>query len=185
MFASRSVHTLLKSSKLTFSTTPISNSKIGFIGLGNMGASMAKNLLKANFEVNVYDINPNSVQDLINHGAKSSKDIKELAQNSNVVITMLPMTTHVEQTLLGGDAVFANLSKGSLVIDSSTIDPIASKNLIEKAKEFGIDMIDAPVSGGVTGAAAGTLTFMCGGSQEAKEKAKVRLFLLFTLFFLF
>jgi len=154
---------------------------VGFIGLGNMGNSMAKNLL-ANPNVGqktsvvVYDINKESVEKLVAQGAKGANSVKELAAQCSVVFTMLPATQHVKKTLLGADGVFENIQKGGLVVDSSTIDPLTSKELIELAATKGLEMIDAPVSGGVTGAAAGTLTFMVGGTEVALEKARVSFF---------
>lgn len=155
-----------------------STGAVGFIGLGNMGNSMAKNLLNnenvgKKTSVFVYDINQDSVNKLVAQGAKSAATVKELASQCSVVFTMLPATQHVRKTLLGPDGVFENIQKGGLVVDSSTIDPLASKEFIETAAKNGIDMIDAPVSGGVTGAAAGTLTFMVGGSEISLERARV------------
>ena len=130
-----------------------------------MGASMASNLLKNFKHVTVYDINPDSVNALVAKGAKSAKTIKEIALNCDAIVTMLPATKHVSEVLLSADGIFANAKPGTIVIDSSTIDPQSSKSFNEKAIAKGIKMLDAPVSGGVTGAAAGTLTFMIGGAQ--------------------
>ena len=135
------------------------------ITIGNMGASMASNLLKNFKHVTVYDINPDSVNALVAKGAKSAKTIKEIALNCDAIVTMLPATKHVSEVLLSADGIFANAKPGTIVIDSSTIDPQSSKSFNEKAIAKGIKMLDAPVSGGVTGAAAGTLTFMIGGAQ--------------------
>lgn len=166
------------STKMAMSTS--ANKGVGFIGLGNMGASMAKNLV-ANANVGqkmpvvVFDLNKDSVQKLVAAGAKSANSVKELAQQCSVIITMLPATAHVRGTLTGPDGIFENCPKGSLIIDSSTIDPLASRELHKQAVAKGLEMIDAPVSGGVTGAAAGTLTFMVGGSEQALEKSRVYL----------
>jgi 3-hydroxyisobutyrate dehydrogenase len=157
-------------SMLRFSTA--TSPKIAFIGLGNMGASMAKNLLKNGNIVAVFDLNPASVAELQKVGATTSVNVKTLAASSDIVVTMLPATAHVKGTLLGPDGIFQNLKKGSLVIDSSTIDPLASRELSEAAKALSLDFVDAPVSGGVTGAAAGTLTFMVGGSEGQVERAR-------------
>lgn len=150
---------------------------VGFIGLGNMGNSMARNLLKnpnvgQKVSVYVYDINKESVNKLASEGAKAASSVTELAKNCSTIFTMLPATAHVRQTLTGPNGVFAHAPKNALIVDSSTIDPIASKELIDAAHKAGLEMIDAPVSGGVTGAAAGTLTFMVGGSDAALERAR-------------
>jgi 3-hydroxyisobutyrate dehydrogenase len=156
-----------------------SMSAVGFIGLGNMGNSMAKNLLtNANIgqkmPVVVFDLNKDSVAKLVAQGAQSADTVKELAQKCDVIVTMLPATAHVKGTLTGPDGIFANAKKGTLIIDSSTIDPLASRDLVKQAHAAGMHMIDAPVSGGVTGAAAGTLTFMVGGTDSDLELARVR-----------
>ena len=140
--------------------------------IGNMGASMATNLLKNFKEVTVYDINADSVNALVAKGAKSAKTIKEIALNCDAIVTMLPATKHVSEVLLGTDGIFAHAKAGTIVIDSSTIDPQSSAALNEKARAKGIKMLDAPVSGGVTGAAAGTLTFMIGGTQADLDLAE-------------
>jgi 3-hydroxyisobutyrate dehydrogenase len=150
---------------------------VGFIGLGNMGNSMARNLLKnpnvgQKVSVYVYDINKESVNKLASEGAKAANSVAELAKHCTTIFTMLPATAHVRQTLTGPNGVFANAPKNALIVDSSTIDPIASKELIDAAHKAGLEMIDAPVSGGVTGAAAGTLTFMVGGSDAALERSR-------------
>lgn len=158
-----------------FSVTPGDFGNVGFIGLGNMGASMARNLLNkknASSNVFVYDINTASVAKLVSEGAKGASSVGEVAKNCRTIFTMLPATQHVRGTLEGPEGIFAQAQKGSLVVDSSTIDPLASQALIATAQAKGLEMIDAPVSGGVTGAAAGTLTFMVGGSTEALERAR-------------
>lgn len=138
---------------------------------------MAQNVLKSEeikkrSDVVVYDINSSAVTTMEALGATGAKSVAELAKECHVIITMLPATKHVQQTLLGPDGVFQNAPKGSLIIDSSTIDPIASQEMSKVAASLGHYMIDAPVSGGVTGAAAGTLTFMVGGQKDALEKAR-------------
>eukprot|EP01031_Cornospumella_fuschlensis_P042097 gene42097-51399_t len=172
MLPSRVSRSILTCSRRTFSshTEP---SHIGFIGLGNMGLSMAKNILKnevgQKHGLVVYDISPQAVQAVTSLGAKSARNVVELAKQCSVIITMLPMTKHVQDTVA---VVLENSRKGTLIIDSSTIDPLASQNMQKEAKQRGLIMIDAPVSGGVTGAAAGTLTFMAGGDESALEKAR-------------
>jgi 3-hydroxyisobutyrate dehydrogenase len=160
-------NTLLKS----FSTSTKAVSRIGFIGLGNMGASMASNLLKKFNNVSVYDINAESVNNLVAKGAKKAT-VKEIAQNCDAIVTMLPATKHVSGVLQGPDGIFANAKAGTIVIDCSTIDPNATMSLNAEARTKGIAMLDAPVSGGVTGAAAGTLTFMIGGLNTDLDVAR-------------
>jgi len=152
-----------------------SNLKVGFIGLGNMGASMAINLSKSPCKDNlqVYDIVPQNVKKLTDMGIKSSASISALAASSNVLVTMVPATQHVLDVLKGPNGIFKNAKRDTIIIDCSTIDPIVSKQLNEEAKSLGLHMIDAPVSGGVTGAAAGTLTFMVGGESSVMQKVAV------------
>lgn len=139
-------------------------SSIGFVGLGNMGASMASNLLKNFANVTVFDLNAEAVNSLVSKGAKSAATIKEMAETCDAIVTMLPATKHVQGVLLGPDGVFENAKAGTIVIDCSTIDPQSSAELNAAAAQAGLRMLDGPVSGGVTGAAAGTLTFMVGGT---------------------
>lgn len=144
---------------------------VGVIGLGNMGGHMAANIAKAlPTGTFCYDIKRENVDKI--EGAQFMS-VAELSSKSDVIITMLPNTSFVQGACLGTEGVFANAKKGSVYIDCSTIDPIASKELALKAKEeFGIDMLDAPVSGGVTGAQNGTLTFMVGGQESALKIAE-------------
>lgn len=139
--------------------------KIGFIGLGNMGGPMASNLLKKYSDLLVYDVVPENVEKLVEEGATGAASVKEIAQKCNVVITMVPATEHVFSVLRGPDGVMENARDDTLLIDCSTIDPGASKQLYQEANQKCLRMIDAPVSGGVGGAAAGTLTFMIGGNE--------------------
>ncbi|HHC6585859.1 TPA: 3-hydroxyisobutyrate dehydrogenase [Vibrio parahaemolyticus] len=146
--------------------------KIAFIGLGNMGAPMAKNLLKANLNVEVFDLNPNAVAELTALGASSANSVQQAVQGADVVVTMLPASQHVQSVYLGQDGILDSVDAGTLLIDSSTIDPATARLVGEKAQQLGISFVDAPVSGGVAGAAAGTLTFIVGGSQENFVQAK-------------
>lgn len=178
MYRNRHLATFVQRSYFSHHANKVGN--VGFIGLGNMGNSMARNLLKnpnvgQKASVYVYDINQDSVNKLVADGAVGAKSVAELAKHCSTIFTMLPATAHVRKTLTGPDGVFAHAPKNALIVDSSTIDPIASKELIDTAHKQGLEMIDAPVSGGVTGAAAGTLTFMVGGSEEALERARVYL----------
>lgn len=120
----------------------------------------------------VYDLDASNLAKVEALGAKAMPDVPSLAQECDIIVTMVPATKHVQGLMRGNDGIFAHAQKGSLLIDCSTIDPIASQELsVEAEEDFGLRMIDAPVSGGVTGAAAGTLTFMVGGSDEDVDKA--------------
>ena len=146
--------------------------KITFIGLGNMGGPMASNLVKAGHEVTVFDLSKDAVAALVSAGAKTADTAHEAANGAECVITMLPAGQHVEAVYLGDDGLLAKLPAGTLVIDSSTIAPETARGVAEVARAKDIPFLDAPVSGGVGGAKAGTLTFICGGSEEAFNKAK-------------
>jgi 3-hydroxyisobutyrate dehydrogenase len=146
--------------------------KITFIGLGNMGGPMASNLVKAGHEVTVFDLSKDAVAALVSEGAKTADTAHEAANGAECVITMLPAGQHVEAVYLGDDGLLAKLPAGTLVIDSSTIAPETARGVAEVARAKDMPFLDAPVSGGVGGAKAGTLTFICGGSEEAFNKAK-------------
>jgi 3-hydroxyisobutyrate dehydrogenase len=146
--------------------------KIGFIGLGNMGAPMALNLLKAGHAVSVFDVNAKAVQTLVDADAKATGSPKAAATGAECVVTMLPAAAHVGSVLSGDDGVLAGISKGVMIIDSSTIDPASVKAFAELAAQNGNPFVDAPVSGGTSGAAAGTLTFMVGASPNVYEQVK-------------
>ncbi len=149
--------------------------KIAFIGLGNMGAPMAKNLLKAGLNVEVFDLNPNAVEEITALGASRADSVQQVVQGADVVVTMLPASQHVQSVYLGQDGILDSVESGTLLIDSSTIDPATARLVGEKAQQLSISFVDAPVSGGVAGAAAGTLTFIVGGSQENFVQAKAML----------
>jgi 3-hydroxyisobutyrate dehydrogenase len=146
--------------------------EIGFIGLGNMGAPMAQNLLKAGHALQVFDLNPHAVQELKAAGATAKETPKAAATDVEAVITMLPAAAHVKAVLTGEEGILAGITKSTTIIDSSTIDPASVKTFAELAKQNGNTFVDAPVSGGTGGAAAGTLTFMVGGTAEAYEHVK-------------
>lgn len=145
---------------------------IGFIGLGHMGNPMVRNLLKAGHTVNIYDVVPEAMLALQLHGAIPMKTLAELAKRSNIIITMVQTGEQVKKILLGDDGLFANATSNALFIDSSSIDVLTSRELHYIAKEKKFDMLDAPVSGGVTGAEAATLTIMVGGEEQIFERAK-------------
>ena len=146
--------------------------KIGFIGLGNMGGPMASNLVKAGHSVKGFDVVPASVKAAETAGVSAAGSIAEAARDVDVVITMLPAGEHVRQVYTGEEGVLAAAAKGTLAIDSSTIDVGSARAVHEAATKAGIEMLDAPVSGGVAGASAATLTFMVGGSDAAFAHGK-------------
>jgi 3-hydroxyisobutyrate dehydrogenase len=146
--------------------------RIAFIGLGNMGLPMAINLIKAGHQVEGVDLNPAAVEKLKAAGGTPVEMTKVAAARADVVITMLPAGQHVRETYLGPNGIVENANAGTLLIDSSTIDVESARAVAAAAEKKGLLMLDAPVSGGVTGAAAGTLTFMCGGSAQAFARAQ-------------
>ena len=146
--------------------------KIGFVGLGNMGAPMALNLLKAGHELAVFDLSTQAVQQLVDAGAKKAESPKDAAKGAAVVITMLPAAAHVRSVLTASVGVLSGVSPGAAIVDSSTIDPASVKEFAALAQQHGCVLVDAPVSGGTGGAAAGTLTFMVGGSEAAYNQVK-------------
>lgn len=146
--------------------------KIAFFGLGNMGGPMAANLVKAGHDVTVFDLFPEAVQKLVEVGAQSAPTPKDVVQGADVVISMLPAGKHVSSLYIGEEGIGKELKAGTLVIDSSTIDKATAVSTAAKLQVLGVQFIDAPVSGGVAGATAGTLSFMVGGSNESFETAK-------------
>ena len=145
---------------------------IGFIGLGNMGGPMAANLLKAGHAVQGFDLMKDAVSRFVDNGGKALGSLQEVASGADVIVTMLPAGKHVKSVYLGKDGLLAAADTGTLFIDSSTIDVETAREVASAAESAGMSMVDAPVSGGVGGAEAGTLTFMVGGSDEAFAKAK-------------
>jgi 3-hydroxyisobutyrate dehydrogenase len=140
--------------------------KIAFIGLGNMGSPMALNLLKAGYGVSVFDLVQATMDTLEQAGAKQANAASEVVQDADLVISMLPAGKHVESLYIGENGLINHLKAGTLVIDSSTIDASTSKAVASQLAEKSIHFIDAPVSGGVGGATAGTLTFIVGGKKQ-------------------
>ncbi|WP_278378806.1 3-hydroxyisobutyrate dehydrogenase [Stutzerimonas kunmingensis] len=146
---------------------------IGFIGLGNMGAPMAHNLLKAGHQLSVFDLNAAAVENLVGAGALPVDSPTAVAQgNAELIITMLPAAAHVKSVYLGENGLIASSRAGVMLIDCSTIDPHSAREVAKAAAEHGNPMLDAPVSGGTGGAAAGTLTFMVGGSDADFDRAQ-------------
>jgi 3-hydroxyisobutyrate dehydrogenase len=146
--------------------------RIAFIGLGNMGLPMAQNLIKAGHQVEGVDVNPAALDKLKAAGGTSVETAKTAGARADVVITMLPAGKQVREVYLGPNGIIENANAGTLLIDCSTIDVETARAVATAAEQKGLLMIDAPVSGGVTGAAAATLTFMCGGSAQAFTRAQ-------------
>lgn len=146
--------------------------KLGFIGLGIMGKPMAKNLLKAGYELNICDINEAAVKEVEQAGGVACKTSKEVAQGSDIIFTMLPNSPHVKTVILEKDGVLEGMKPGTIVVDMSSIDPNVSIELEKAVVAAGGRMIDAPVSGGEPKAIDATLSFMCGGEQEVFDQVK-------------
>ena len=146
--------------------------KIGFIGLGIMGKPMAGQLIKEGHTLYVYDVVEAPVLELRGRGAVVCKNSREAAGNSEIVFLMLPDTPDVEQALFGPDGVASGIRAGSIVVDMSSISPIATRKFAEKLGAMGVEMLDAPVSGGQVGAENATLSIMVGGKPEVFEKVK-------------
>jgi 3-hydroxyisobutyrate dehydrogenase len=146
--------------------------KIGFIGLGNMGLPMAQNLVKAGHAVAGFDVNAASAGRLAEDGGTRAASAADACKDAELVITMLPAGAHVHDVYLGDGGVLAAVAPGTLLIDSSTIDVETAREVAQAAAGKGLAMVDAPVSGGVAGAQAATLTFMVGGPDDAFERAR-------------
>jgi 3-hydroxyisobutyrate dehydrogenase len=145
---------------------------IGFIGLGNMGGPMAANLLKAGHDVTGFDLSAPALERLVAGGGKRAAGAAQAAAAGDIVITMLPAGPHVRAVYLGDGGIIAAVRKGSLLIDCSTIDVETARAVGKSAGDAGYGMLDAPVSGGVGGATAGTLTFMVGGAEADFTRAE-------------
>jgi 3-hydroxyisobutyrate dehydrogenase len=144
--------------------------RVGFIGLGNMGGGMAANLAKKGHDVHAFDLSQDALDRAKKAGCLPVGSAKEAAQDAEAVLTMLPAGSHVEQVY--GESVFGTASTAAILIDCSTIDVATAKRVAEAAAAKGLTAVDAPVSGGIAAANAGSLTFMVGGSEEAFERAE-------------
>jgi len=149
----------------------MANPTIGFIGLGIMGKPMARNLLKAGYALVVHNRSGTAVDELSKEGAQPAASSKEVAARSEVIITMLPDSPDVELVYAGVNGVFAGAKTGMLLLDMSSISPVVARKLAEEAEKRGLDMVDAPVSGGEAGAINATLSIMIGGKAPAVERA--------------
>ena len=146
--------------------------KIGFIGLGIMGKPMAKNLLKAGHELKVHDLVTAAVEELVLAGAVKAHSSADAARGSDLIITMLPNSPHVKAAVLGENGVLEGLTPGSILVDMSSINPIASREICLEVEKKGCFMLDAPVSGGEPKAIDGTLAIMAGGRQDVFDRVK-------------
>ena len=144
--------------------------KVGFIGLGIMGKPMSKNLLKAGYELVVLDIDKKAQEEVVAAGAQPGHSPRDVAEQVPIVITMLPNSPHVREVVLGEKGIIDGARRGSVVIDMSSIAPLVSREIAERLAEVGVDMLDAPVSGGQPKAIDGTLSVMVGGKKEVFQK---------------
>ena len=145
-------------------------SKIGFIGLGIMGKPMSKNLLQAGYELVVNDKNASAVAEVVAAGAVAVASAKEVAEQCDIIITMLPNSPHVKEVVLGANGIIDGAKPGTIVIDNSSIAPLVAREVAVKLAEKGVEMLDAPVSGGEPKAIDGTLSIMVGGKKEVFDK---------------
>jgi 2-hydroxy-3-oxopropionate reductase len=146
--------------------------KVGFIGLGIMGKPMAKNLMEAGYELVLYNRTLEKAEELAEDGAEVAANPREVAENSDIIVTMLPDSPDVRNVVVGEDGVLEGIKEGALLVDMSTISPVVTEELAAAVKEKSASMLDAPVSGGDVGAIEGTLSIMVGGSEEDFEQAK-------------
>ncbi len=146
--------------------------KVGFVGLGIMGKPMARNLMEAGYELMVHNRSRGPVDELASEGAEAAESPREVAEKSDIVITMLPDSPQVQEVVAGEDGVLEGIKESSLLVDMSTISPVVTEELAAAVKEKGVGMLDAPVSGGDVGAIEGTLSIMVGGEEEDFERAK-------------
>lgn len=146
--------------------------KVGFIGLGVMGKNMAANVLKGGYGLKVYDVNESVVAEFEAKGAEVGNSPADASKDCSIIITSLPNAQIVETVILGENGVLEGAKKGAIIVDLSSITPKSIQNIHNKCSEKGVEVIDAPVSGGVAGAEAGTLTIMVGGNKEVLEKVK-------------
>ena len=146
--------------------------KIGFIGLGIMGKPMAKNLIKAGYDLTVFDVVKANHDEVVAAGAKSGSSAKDVAAVSDVIITMLPNSPHVKEVMLGSEGVIESVKSGTIYVDMSSINPLVSQEVGAALAEKGVEMLDAPVSGGEPKAIDGTLAIMVGGKVEIFDQVK-------------
>ena len=146
--------------------------KLGFIGVGIMGKPMAKNLIDVGYELIAYDINEQPLSEIVDYGAERGTSPKDIAKKSDIIITMLPNSPDVKKVVLGENGVIEGVREGQILIDMSSIAPLVSQEVAEELERKGVEMLDAPVSGGQEKAEAGTLAIMVGGRKEVFEECK-------------
>ena len=146
--------------------------KVGFVGLGIMGGPMAKNLIEAGHELVLYNRTREKAEELAGDGVEVAESPKQVAEKSDVIITMLPDSPQVEEVLAGEGGVLEGVKEGALIVDMSTISPVVTRELAERVEERGASLLDAPVSGGDVGAKEGTLSIMVGGSEGDFQRAE-------------
>ncbi|MCK5552601.1 MAG: NAD-binding protein [Deltaproteobacteria bacterium] len=146
--------------------------KIGFIGLGAMGGPMSRNLLKKGYRLTVYDIVGARMDPVVKEGAEAARSSKDVAEKSDVIITIVPSSPQVREVILGKEGVLEGVREGSIVIDMSTIDPVTTREISKIFSNKGVEMLDAPVARGVPAAKAGTLVIFVGGEKAVYEKCK-------------
>lgn len=146
--------------------------KVGFVGLGIMGKPMARNLMEAGYDLIIYNRSRDKVEDLVSEGAEAAESPKEIAEDATIVFTMLPGPHEVREVVDGEDGLLRGAGEGSLLVDMSTSSPVLARELARTARERGVGLLDAPVSGGDIGAVEGTLSIMIGGEEEDFERAK-------------
>ena len=145
---------------------------VGFIGVGNMGNPMAANILKAGFPMTVFDLSPKAMENLVKAGAKAAASAREVAEHCEVVLTSLPASPDVEKAYLEAGGLIERARPGTILVDLSSVLPSTPRKIEPKAREKGLGFLEAPVSGGVSGAAAGTLAIMVGGDAETLKRAE-------------
>ena len=146
--------------------------KIGFIGVGIMGEPMSKNLIDSGYKLLVYDINKEALNEVVEYGAKKGNSPKSVAENSDIIITMLPNSPHVKNVVLGENGVIEGVRRGQILIDMSSIAPLVSQGVAKELEKKGVEMLDAPVSGGQEKAQSGNLAIMVGGKDEVFRQCK-------------
>jgi len=145
---------------------------IGFIGVGIMGMPMAKNLIDENYKVIAYDIDDKALNEIVDYGATKTKSNKKVADKSDLILTMLPDSSDVEEVVLGEKGLIEGVKQGQTLIDMSSITPLVTQKISKKLEAKGVEMLDAPVSGGQEGAEKGTVAFMVGGKKKVFDKYK-------------
>lgn len=146
--------------------------RLGFIGVGIMGKPMAKNLIDAGYKVIAYDINKEALDEIVSYGAQKGASPRNVAEKSDIIITMLPNSPDVKKAVLGENGIIEGVREGQILIDMSSIAPLVSRDVASELKEKGVEMLDAPVSGGQEKAQAGTLAIMVGGKKEVFKECK-------------